>query len=121
MPIYLTSAFVIFYFKVDYESLWWMGHRLLGFLAAWPLIGYLSKTVFGKISKYSQYSFFMFLSHYYIEIILFHVFSQIFYIDEFYIFFILSGPLTIGTCIVTQLIASRIAPSLLRIATGGRA
>ncbi len=63
----------------------------------------------------------MFLSHYYVEIMLFHLFSRIFYIDKFYIFFILSGPLTIGTCIVMQLIASRVAPSLLRISTGGRA
>ncbi|MCA1494690.1 acyltransferase [Ensifer sp. NBAIM29] len=121
VPMYLISAFVIFYCKVDYESLWWMGHRLLGFLAAWPLIGYLNKTAFRKISKYSQYSFFMFLSHYYVEITIFHIFSQFFTMDEFYLFFILSGPLTIGTCIVTQRIASRFAPSLLRIATGGRA
>ncbi|WOS64794.1 acyltransferase family protein [Sinorhizobium fredii] len=121
VPSYLVAAFVIFYFKVDFESLWWMGHRLLGFLAAWPLIGYLNKTAFRKISKYSQFSFFMFLSHYYVEIMLFHLFSRIFYINKFYIFFILSGPLTIGTCIVMQLIASRIAPSLLRISTGGRA
>lgn len=121
VPIYLISAFLIFYFNVGFESLWWMGHRLLGFLAAWPLIGYLNKTAFRKISKYSQFSFFMFLSHYYVEIMLFHLFSQIFYIDKFYIFFILSGPLTIGTCIVMQLIASRVTPSLLSISTGGRA
>lgn len=121
VPIYLISAFFIFYLKVDFDSLWWMGHRLLGFLAAWPLIGYLNKTAFQKLSKYSKFSFFMFLSHYYVEIMLFRLFSKFFYIDEFYIFFIVSGPLTITTCVVMQLIASRVTPSLLRISTGGRA
>ena len=119
-PIYLISALLIFSMQVDPSSLWWMLHRLLGFLAAWPLIGYLNRTRLGvSISKYSNYAFLIFLTHYYVGIVLFFIFSEFFGLKLFFLYFVIAGPLTIGVCIVGQVLAGRLIPSWLSILTGG--
>jgi succinoglycan biosynthesis protein ExoH len=121
VPLFLVSGFLIFYYRVDYESVWWIPHRLLGFLAVWPLIGLLNRHDVGRwLSRYSKCMFFVFLSHYYVGILLFAIFSAISGLDHFVVYFILAGPTTIAVCIGLHLSAKRYAPSLLAAVTGGR-
>jgi succinoglycan biosynthesis protein ExoH len=122
LPSFLLSGFLIFYFQVSYESLWWIPHRFLGFLAVWPLIGWLNTRRIGEaLANCSKYVFGVFLSHYYTILLSFAVFSQFWGLDRFYAYFLIAGPLAIGVSVAGQWVASRYCPRLVSIATGGRA
>lgn len=122
MPGFLVSAFVMFYWEINYDSTWGMLHRLLSFLAVWPFIGYLSRSNFGRtLASNSNYAFFVFLSHYYVSLLLFAVCARFIDMQHFYVYFLLAGPLTIGICILLQRGLKWFAPLSLAIATGGRA
>jgi succinoglycan biosynthesis protein ExoH len=122
IPCFLVSGYFMFKLQIGYDSLWWIPHRLLGFLAAWPLIGCLSRCNFGKeLSEYSKYTFLLFLSHYYAMLLSFAVFSQFFTIRHFYIYAMLAGPAAIGMSVAGQRLAGRYFPCVLGIFAGGRA
>lgn len=121
LPLYLVSGYVLFLTQLDYDSPWWMLHRLLGLLTAWPLIGHLARTAIGqRLSRYSGYAFFIFLAHYYVGIGLFGAFSLLFGLNWFYAYFLVAGPLTIAICVAAQLAGNRLAPGFMRACTGGR-
>ena len=118
---FLTSGFIMYYMQIDYDSMWGLGHRLLSFLAAWPALDYLSRRKLGHVlQKYSKYMFFIFLSHYYVMLLSFKIFSLFFSLEYFYIYFLVAAPVAIGVSIFGQIIAGRFMSPLLRIATGGR-
>lgn len=121
VPCFLVSGFFMFRYQVDYDSLWWLPHRLLGFLAVWPLIGHLSRHQLGReLAKYSKYTFVLFLSHYYAILLSFALFSLFFTLQHFYIYAILAGPVAVAMSIAGQRVAARFFPRLLSLATGGR-
>ena len=120
-PCFLVSAFLMFYWQISYDSLWWIPHRLVGFLCAWPIIGYLNRRKLGHVlRKYSKYMFFIFLSHYYVMLLSFVIFSHFFSLEYFYVYFLVAAPVAIGVSISGQIMAARFMSPLLRIATGGR-
>lgn len=121
-PAFLISAFVMFYWQVDYDTVWGLLHRLLSFFAVWPLIGYISRFDVSRLiaRKYARFAFFTFLSHYYVSMGLFAAWSRFVSLKLFFIYFLIAGPVTIAICVVAQRLGQWLAPGLLALSTGGR-
>jgi succinoglycan biosynthesis protein ExoH len=121
-PAFLVSAFIMFYWQIDYETVWGLLHRLLSFFAVWPAIGYISRLGWNRlvVKKYSRFAFFTFLSHYYVSVGLFAAWSHFASLDLFLVYFVFACPLTIAICVAGQRLAQRIVPYPLGLVTGSR-
>lgn len=121
IPAYLAGAFLIFAYNESFDSLIWLPHRALGFVVAWPLIGRIARTGPGiALSSYSKYAFFLFLTHYYVVIFLYKMFERLFTLEQFYIYFLFSLPLTIMICVWGQKLLFRLFPETTSFLTGDR-
>ena len=114
---FLTFSAVIVLFKIENRELF----RLVSPFMVWPAISLLEKTkVYDLLHKYSENSFFTFLAHGPIILVLWFLFSMLPNDIPYVIYWILAPVITVFICIILATYFKRMLPTIASVVLGGR-
>lgn len=114
---FFASCILIVLFKVENKELF----RLLAPFMVWPAISLIeNKKIYELLYKYSKNSFFTFLAHGPIILILWFLFSKFSDSVPYYVYWMTSPIITVCLCILLATYFKRFFPRVASVVLGGR-